>query len=366
MESLYIKNFKNLTDLSLEGLKKVNLIVGRNNVGKSSLLEALSIYLSNGSEDSLRDVLACMGEDYATPASLDGNMDANKMMTVQYSALFNGRNMSFTEANFFSIGEREDALTFRFVRIGERPSADKNGKLNSDMMIYTDDATDLPATMEYMGDGLAVFDSSKPVNVIRFTSRGMPRNVKDKCRFEYVLTRDFMLRRNVTLFDSIALSDKEQYVLEALRIIEPDIDRLNFLNESAFSNKRIPFVTLKSTGERLRLTSMGDGINRIMTVILALVNCKNGVFLLDEFENGLHYTVQQQLWQMIFRLADMLNIQVFATSHSRDCIDSFVSANNGGKGQIIRLDKRGDNVVAVNYDDENEMQFITEHGIEIR
>ena len=175
-----------------------------------------------------------------------------------------------------------------------------------------------------------------------------------------------MLRHNTTLFDRIALSDKEQYILEALRIIEPDIDRLNFLNESTYTNNRIPFVTLKSTGERLRLTSMGDGINRILTIILALVNCKDGVFLLDEFETGLHYTVQQQLWQMIFRLADMLNIQVFATSHSRDCIDSFVSANNNGMGQIIRLDKRGDDIVTVNYDDENEMQFITEHDVEIR
>ncbi len=84
------------------------------------------------------------------------------------------------------------------------------------------------------------------------------------------------------LFDRISLSDREGYVLDALRIIEPSIDRLNFLNENEYSNRRVPFVTLKDTGERVRLSSMGDGINRILTVILALVNCKGGVFLLDE------------------------------------------------------------------------------------
>ncbi len=85
--------------------------------------------------------------------------------------------------------------------------------------------------------------------------------------------------------------------LDALHIIEPSIDRLNFLNENEYSNRRVPFVTLKDTGERVRLSSMGDGINRIL-MVSALVNCKGGVFLLDEFETGLHYTVQTQLWRL--------------------------------------------------------------------
>ena len=366
MKSLHIKNFRNLTDLSLEGLKKVNLIVGRNNAGKSSLLEAISIYLSNGSEDELKNVLACRGE-LVNINALDESADIKRIMAAQYSSLFYGRNTAFTKNNVFSIGEKDEVLEFRLIRIGEISGpANNESKLSRNIIAYTDDETDVPFSVQYIGDGLGVYGPSGIRNIIRFTAHGTNRPTNEKQHFEYVLTRDFMLRYNVTLFDKIAMSDKEKYVLEALRIIEPNIDGLNFLNESNFPNHRIPFVTLKGAGERLRLTSMGDGINRILTVILALVNCKDGVFLLDEFETGLHYTVQQQLWQMIFKLADMLNIQVFATSHSRDCIDSFVSANNDGKGQIIRLDKRGDNVVAVNYDNENEMQFITEHGVEIR
>ena len=122
--------------------------------------------------------------------------------------------------------------------------------------------------------------------------------------------------------------------------------------------------TLKDTGERVRLSSMGDGINRILTVILALVNCKGGVFLLDEFETGLHYTVQTQLWRVIFMLSEKLNVQVFATSHSHDCINSFIAVNRGG--QIIRLDNRGGEIVAVNYSDDKEMEFIAQNGVEIR
>lgn len=112
------------------------------------------------------------------------------------------------------------------------------------------------------------------------------------------------------------------------------------------------------------MSSMGDGINRILTVILALVNCKGGVFLLDEFETGLHYTVQTQLWRVIFMLSEKLNVQVFATSHSHDCINSFIAVNRGG--QIIRLDNRGGEIVAVNYSDDKEMEFIAQNGVEIR
>ena len=99
------------------------------------------------------------------------------------------------------------------------------------------------------------------------------------------------------------------------------------MNENEYSNRRVPFVTLKDTGERVRLSSMGDGINRILTVILALVNCKGGVFLLDEFETGLHYTVTDPIVESYLHAFRKTDVQVFATSHSHDCINSFIAVN---------------------------------------
>ena len=82
-------------------------------------------------------------------------------------------------------------------------------------------------------------------------------------------------------------------------------------------------VRLDESNNPLPLRSMGDGINRILTIILAMVNCENGYLLIDEFENGLHYSVQEKLWEIIFYLAERLNIQVFATTHSNDAIEVF-------------------------------------------
>lgn len=67
MKSLYIKNFKNIRELNLSRLGKVNLIVGKNSVGKSTLLEAISLYLSNGSAEGIKQLLFNRGEELARP-----------------------------------------------------------------------------------------------------------------------------------------------------------------------------------------------------------------------------------------------------------------------------------------------------------
>ena len=115
---------------------------------------------------------------------------------------------------------------------------------------------------------------------------------------------------------------------------------------------------------------MGDGINRILTIILAIVNCKDGYILIDEFENGLHHSVQGKLWEVIFYLSHKLNIQVFATSHSSDSVRSFAQTlKDEGLpeefGCLVRLENHNGNVIAREYD-YDVLQSATEYNIETR
>ncbi len=64
---------------------------------------------------------------------------------------------------------------------------------------------------------------------------------------------------------------------------------------------------------------------------LALTTCENGIVLIDEIENGLHYSVQEEMWKMIFEIAEHLNVQVFATTQSIDAIKAF--------GKIVNMMK---------------------------
>jgi len=114
---------------------------------------------------------------------------------------------------------------------------------------------------------------------------------------------------------------------------------------------------------------MGDGINRILTIILALVNCEKGYLLIDEFENGLHHTVQEQLWRVIFYLVEKLDIQVFATTHSWDCIEAYENVLNDEEiktdGKLIRLEHKNDKIRAVAYR-KSQLKSATDFGIEVR
>ena len=76
------------------------------------------------------------------------------------------------------------------------------------------------------------------------------------------------------------------------------------------------------------LKSRGDGALRLYSVALALVNSKNGFLLIDEAENGLHYSVQRDFWRMVLQTAQANNVQVLATTHSEDCIRGFAEAAN--------------------------------------
>ena len=94
-----------------------------------------------------------------------------------------------------------------------------------------------------------------------------------------------------------------------------------------------------------------------------------GILLIDEFENGLHHSVQEQLWKVIFSLSEKLNIQVFATTHSEDCILGFEnilnSPSNSLEGKLIRLDNINGIIKQVEYS-ANELKIATDQNIETR
>ncbi len=115
------------------------------------------------------------------------------------------------------------------------------------------------------------------------------------------------------------------------------------------------------------LRTFGDGVNRLFGVILSLCNAKDGILVVDEIDNGLHYSVQSQIWKIVFRLAKTLNVQVFATSHSWDCVRAFQQAASDSPedGVLVRLTKRQENVAATLFT-ERELEIATRDQIEVR
>jgi len=364
MESFYIQNFKNFEELTLNQLRRVNLFVGKNSVGKSTLLEAIAIYLSDGDENCLKEILAGRGEPVFYGKQ---NEDILDVIKERFLSLFRGWEENYSKFFCIKLGEKKEyPLTIQQVYISDFR---KNGMEGiQTLYIYNQEDIDenggkLPITT----NGLVATKADGDTSLIRYDNI-RPFTIKTYKRIPYqmVHTVDFDGTDNAALYDKISLSPLENFIVKALNIINENIDRITFVNEGGSDRFRIPVVSLKDTGRRVHLSSMGDGLNRVLTIILSLLNCKNGVLLLDEFETGLHYSVQKQLWDIIFLLAEELNVQVFVTSHSFDCLKAFADANVSEQGMLIRLEQRSSGIEPVCYTENKDIMFAAENDIELR
>ena len=107
---------------------------------------------------------------------------------------------------------------------------------------------------------------------------------------------------------------------------------------------------------------------RLFSVALALANSRDGFLVIDEAENGLHYAVQRDFWKMVLRTAHENNVQVFATTHSWDCVAGFAQAATDVEeveGVLIRLERDGDQIRSIEYSESN-LEAAAEYGIEVR
>ena len=374
LNSLGIKNYRNLKDLKINSLGRVNLIIGKNNTGKSTVLEAVAIYATQGDLELISHLLEERGE---TLMQRNANTNPTETNVKILSSLFYNRIIGFDVADAISIGSLENALfgkilssedyiSLRFVKYIDKLHKDEQGNTIRKRIFFQNDTE----TIENYKTGFEIkagnfsyafsLDEDKPY-------RWSMRRTKTNANVQIVKTKDINSSINGTLFDNIALTDKEQYVVEALKMIEPLTERIAFVKESP--GGRIAVIKLSDSQQVLPVQSMGDGINRILTIILALVNADNGYLLIDEFENGLHYSVQEKLWTILFELSRKLNIQVFVTTHSEDCMKGFEHAlnnsDNSSGGKLIRLDNENGTIKQVEFD-AKELKIAADQDIEIR
>lgn len=378
LDSLDIRNYRNLKELRINSLGMVNLITGKNNTGKSTVLEAIALYAT---KVDLAIVYQLLGEHGENFRQTDANKDATESNIRALSSLFTNRQVSFEKDDAISIGSIEsllfgelpsfeDSVSLRFVRYFEEIEKDSQGGTIRRRRIASENEVNKQLANYKVGIEISVGNDSftRPLDEdrpYRFVFRGFATNEN----LQFIRTRNIDRETNGKLWDKITLTEKETYVIEALKIIEPNTERIAFIEENPRDRERSSVIKLSNSSNVLPLRSMGDGINRILTIILALVNSDNGYLLIDEFENGLHHTVQEQLWKIIFNLAQKLNVQVFVTTHSEDCITGFENIlnkpDNSFDGKLIRLDNENGTIKQVEFN-AKELKIASDNDIEIR
>lgn len=374
LDSLYIENYKAFKNLRIPQLSRVNLIWGNNNVGKSTLLEAIWILSSFGDPDLLHDILKLRDEDinaFKRDESISTNQEIEAFLPLvaEYSyPIFSAEGIKIGKSG-------ETNLQIHLVNRCRFPmTVGEKGSIEETVIKVLPFSESVPDTVLDVIPSVGVKFNNKYIKFIELTSGGIFRSRiqsrdNNYIPCEYISSKFSKLKNIDVLWSSISMTEYEQYVIEALQIIDPAVSRFNVLTDSIseYRSDSIPYILLEGKAKKMRLSAMGDGMNRVLMIVLAMLNCKNGIFLLDEFENGLHYSVQEKLWDIVFRLAKRLNIQVFVTTHSNDCINCFSKVALQQKGGIaIRLDRVKDNVKCQIYDSMDDLLFATQSGIELR
>jgi len=364
LDSLEIKNFRAFKHLRIEKLGRVNLIVGKNNVGKTCVLEALLLFARRAYPALIWESLGVRDESAVLnskkPADL-GDTSAD----VKY--LFHGRKPITEQVDPIEIGSSQSPQGMLSL-VTYWPDIHANKNLSD--MVKPDEYDSA-----FMAPGIAVTIGSDVRAIYpldgNYSVRWQTKSFEGKMReVPCIFVGNYGLQSSLTsrLWDNIALSSLEREIVSALQIIAPKVTRVNLIGSRDRNAERIPIVKDDALDVPVPLRSMGEGMYRMFSIALALVNAKDGMLLIDEVDTGLHYSVLPDLWRLIFEVAHRLNVQVFSTTHSWDCIQAFqqaADANTEEEGMLIRLEHRDGDVVPVMFD-ERKLNIAAREQIEVR
>ncbi|MEW5985156.1 MAG: AAA family ATPase [Chloroflexota bacterium] len=364
LDSLEIRNFRVFRHLCIERLGRVNLIVGKNSVGKTCLLEAVWLFARKAEPRAVWEQLVTRDEMNERFVSDEVEMIRNQLAALKY--LSHGRRNIPSMQEPIQIGPAKVLDRRLSIQVGLHVR--KNGKPHLELQtplsgsVSTGEA--IPVLAIQVGEkALYDYPLDKPMDRT-WTNGSDPVGV----RCVLISANGLESRQVSELWDKVALTDLEESVLDSLRLIAPEVKRVNLISGHRGGRERVPIARLEGLEEPVSLRSLGEGMTRVLGVALALVNAREGLLLIDEVESGLHYSVQLGLWRSIFALAHRLNVQVFATTHSWDCVTAFQQATQEDQqeeGMLIRLENRRGEIVPVLID-EKQLAIATSQEIEIR
>ena len=371
-ESFYVNNFRLFKHLELPELGRINLIAGKNSSGKSALLEAIRLYASNADPGVFADLIFSRKE-YWSPEEQSPFDETVSGQVLRH--LFSGHKLPELNGEGIQVGKSKEEhfhLTVAAYVQAEEGVAQRvpnaqggaHALTKKDIEILSDDISfsDKYLVLEHKEQTRRLVNLDNSLNeLMRRSSR---LQVHNPYPIQVVFAQSTDSNDLGSLWDKIGLTSLGPEVIAGLQLIEPKIKMLSFVDaedrrryrtpigRSAMA--RIPMVQYSDVLEPLSLQVFGDGILRLFEILLSLVNARDGILVIDELENGLHYTIHPKVWDIVFRLAKKLNVQVFATTHSWDCIRGFEIAwrDHLDAGTFFRLDVKEDRVKATYYDAE--------------
>ena len=327
LTSVSISNFRNLSELTLEPVGRFNLIAGKNGSGKTSLLEALWLLGGPDMPELGMRVNSFRGLAPLSPSimfrDLFNAFDTDQ--TISINAIEDGEGpvkglKIYLREHLQSLGIPQHSPDGLGIERSTRPQTEGENEIVFD---YTD------GQRQYVSSGwwseqVLPFPSPIPgltPAVAGLAQQRQPVDGRSNSIFMAATSRED-LTSLASRFGELELEGLDSEILELLQPLEPGVTGLKTIT---VGNTPVVYSVFK--GKRpVPVRLMGEGFNRLFELATAMGSARGGLLLIDEIENGLHHSVHSQVFSNLWRLAKTFDVQVFATTHSMECIESVYAA----------------------------------------
>jgi len=367
LQSLEIENFRQFSHFTIPKLGRINLLTGKNNSGKTSVLEA--IYLLTAKGNPMREIYRIQ----KVRGELIQSQDRDRGETVDIRHLFHQRLINIgSSLKISGITPFQEDCFFEIELIKDSRQTENGGSDPQSNNQSTDEFIDYAPTKLLIKskDQEKTYDLTSEMGVYLRNSYPMSRSLENQSATDnFLLSTGLNSYEIFELFERVVLEPEEDLVIDSLKLIEPNISRIAPVSLPRYRSGREGFfVSLSGYERRVPLSSMGDGVWRLLEIALVMVNAKDKPLLIDEVDTGLHYSVMVDLWKLIWKTAKKLDVQVFATTHSRDCWEALaelVEQENATSEEIMLHHISAPKGQSISFTG-NQLSIASERDLEVR
>jgi AAA15 family ATPase/GTPase len=360
INGIEIDNFRCFNKTQISGFQRVNLIGGKNNSGKTALLEAIFLGISPRiiSVARLRRIRQIDTEFLKeVPDKAWDDLFLNRS---------NGAKIILkSDENSFNLSMFVDQSLEDFDQVTKENSTEQEEDIDIKEILSNRDS--LVSTLHLIHQ----VNSLKAVASTGLAHRNgvlmNDLNIPDLKTINFVPSNAKVSNKAlVQEYDKAYLNNFSDVVLDGLKLIDNDVKAIQSIYVGT------PTLYLKYLEDRfLPIGLFGDAIGKVINYLLRIVNNKDGILLIDEIENGIHYSNQEFLWEKLFLLAQKFNVQIFATTHSIEMINAFKKvlakeqfSNDGGYFELFRHYKT--NEISANNRSVKDLEYDLQNNIPVR
>lgn len=309
LTSLKIENFRGIQELSIKDMRRLVLLSGNNNVGKSSVLEAVFFLMDHLSPESFNRMNAFRGLSAPTNGvslwePLFYQMNPDNAIKIQATRDEDVLTLSYTKDDSY-IPALNGGIP-KNVAGSFQSSAKRNYTLRFDFQV--EGATDYSEVGHYTtsenGTLREVADDNGDKQFLQLTYTSFVNN-------NFVRTDRALLDR----MGKAEINGEKEKIIGFLQRIDSSISDIVTLSING-----IPQLYINTNKKLLPVQFSGDGINKLLYIVLSIMDAKNGILLVDEIDTGFHYSMYKDLWKMVSDVSRDYNCQVIATTHSYENI----------------------------------------------